>query len=137
MYRNILVPVALDEGSEQRIQASVQVAQALAAPDARITLLHVMEQVPGYVANYLPSDYSDELRQALEERVEALAADVPGATGMLVTGHSGRTILDWAADHGVELIVIASHRPGMQDLLIGSTAAQVVRHAQCAVHVLR
>jgi nucleotide-binding universal stress UspA family protein len=33
--------------------------------------------------------------------------------------------------------VIASHRPGMADLLIGSTAAQVVRHAPCAVHVLR
>jgi len=25
----------------------------------------------------------------------------------------------------------------MQDLLLGSTAAQVVRHAKCAVHVVR
>ena len=56
---------------------------------------------------------------------------------LVVDGHSGRTILDYAADAGSDLIVIASHRPGMGDLLMGSTATQVVRHAKCAVHVLR
>ena len=67
----------------------------------------------------------------------SLAAGVPGAGAVLVDGHSGRTILDYAEAKSSDLIVIASHRPGMADMLIGSTAAQVVRHATCAVHVLR
>lgn len=137
MYRKILVPLAMDEGSEARIRGAIAVAQRLAAEGAQITLLHVMEQVPGYVSTYLPSDYVDDLRRALQERIEELAAEVAGATGVIVTGHASRTILDHAQGSGCDLIVIASHRPGMSDLLIGSTAAQVVRHAQCSVHVLR
>jgi nucleotide-binding universal stress UspA family protein len=66
-----------------------------------------------------------------------MAESLPGGQAVLVEGHSGRTILDWADKHGVDCIIIASHRPGMQDLLLGSTATTVVRHARCAVHVIR
>ncbi|WP_425073209.1 universal stress protein [Sagittula sp. S175] len=137
MYRNILVPLAMDEGSEDRIRKSIAVAEALATEGAKITLLHVMEQVPGYVDTYLPHDYMDELRKALEDRIAQLATEVDGAQGVIVIGHASRGILDYAAANDVDLVVIASHRPGMGDFLIGSTAAQVVRHAQCSVHVLR
>jgi len=84
---------------------------------------------------------SEEAEELAEEELifdlDALAAKMEGARGVVVDGHSGRTILDYAADAGSDLIVIASHRPGMGDLLMGSTATQVVRHAKCAVHVLR
>ena len=66
-----------------------------------------------------------------------MLTEMPNAKGVVVDGHSGRTILDWAGDNDVSCIVIASHRPGMQNLLLGSTATQVVRHAKCAVHVIR
>jgi nucleotide-binding universal stress UspA family protein len=56
---------------------------------------------------------------------------------VVIEGHSGRSILDHAAENDVDCIIIASHRPGMQDYFLGSTAAQVVRHATCAVHVVR
>lgn len=137
MYDNILVPVAFDEGSDEKIAKAVAVARRLAAQNARITLIHVMEQVPGYAINYMPADYSAQARKAIEGELHDLAAEIPGGVGLVVEGHSGRTILDWAEANRSDLIVIASHRPGMQDMLIGSTAAQVVRHATCAVHVLR
>ncbi|MBW4984697.1 universal stress protein [Mameliella sp. CS4] len=137
MYKNILVPIAFDEDSDTRIGAATSVARRLAAEGARITFLHVLEQVPGYVASYLPADYAAQARTAVEDELNDMAATVPGGVGLVVSGHSGRTILDWASDNDTDLIVIASHRPGMQDLLLGSTAAKVVRHAQCAVHVLR
>lgn len=137
MYSNILVPVAFDEGSDAKIRSATAVAQALATEGGRITFLHVMEQVPGYVASYLPADYSAQARLNIEKELADIAATVPGAKGLVVSGHSGRTILDWADENDADLIVIASHRPGMQDLLLGSTAAKVVRHAGCAVHVLR
>ena len=137
MYQNILVPVAFDDGSDEKIRRATEIARALAGDGARITFLHVMEQVPGYAISYLPADYIAQSRAAVQNELSDLADTVPGATGLVVDGHSGRTILDWAETNGVDLIVIASHRPGMQDLLLGSTASQVVRHAACAVHVLR
>ncbi|CUH78616.1 universal stress protein [Tropicibacter naphthalenivorans] len=137
MYKNILVPIAFDEGSDAKIKAEIAVAQKLADEGASITLMHVMERVPGYAINYMPADYSAQARAAIEGELHDLAATIPGGVGLVIEGHSGRTILDWAEANGTDLIVLASHRPGMQDLLIGSTAAQVVRHATCAVHVLR
>jgi len=42
-----------------------------------------------------------------------------------------------AKEKDVDLIIIASHRPGLQDYFLGSTAAKVVRHATCSVLVVR
>jgi len=56
---------------------------------------------------------------------------------VVIEGHSSRSILNHANSNDADLIIIASHQPGMQDYLLGSTAAKVVRHAKCAVHVLR
>lgn len=135
MYKNILVPVSFDEDRDSA--GALNVAQVLADGDAQITLIHVMEQIPAYAISYMPRDYMVESRQAIEAELSDMAATLPNAQGLVVDGHSGRTILDWASENNVDCIVIASHRPGMTDLLLGSTAAQVVRHAACAVHVVR
>ncbi len=36
-----------------------------------------------------------------------------------------------------DLIVVGSHRPNWSTYLIGSNAANIVRHAQCSVLVMR
>ncbi len=82
-------------------------------------------------------EYLTEARRAIQDELNILAAKLPNAKGVVVEGHSGRTILDWAETNKPDLIIMASHRPGMQDLLLGSTATHVVRHASCAVHVVR
>ncbi len=135
MYHNILVPISFDE--ERDVSGPLKLAELLATDDAKITLLHVVEQIPGYAISYMPPDYLEGTRKAIKQELDQLAAKLPGAEGVLIEGHSGRSILDWADEHGPDLIIIASHRPGMQDLLLGSTASQVVRHAACAVHVVR
>lgn len=135
MYKNILVPVALDN-EEGRVGHAVAVAKALAAEGAKITLLHVIEAVPSYAISYISSDVLAETRKGIITEMNRLA-DAAGASAKVIEGHSGRTILDYAEDNKTDLIVIASHRPGMQTLLLGSTATHVVRHAQCSVHVLR
>jgi universal stress protein F len=99
--------------------------------------LHVQEQLPNFAIAYMPEGYADELKVAIKDRLDALADQFENGTGVLVEGHSGRTILDWAEANSVDCIIIASHRPGLQDYLLGSTASRVVRHAQCSVHVVR
>ncbi|RBI73479.1 universal stress protein [Roseovarius sp. TE539] len=135
MYKNILVPISFD--NDRDAAGAISVARTLGGDTAKVTLLHVMEQIPVYAISYMPQDYLVESRQAIQAELDDMAATLPNGSGLVVDGHSGRTILDWAKANGVDCIVMASHRPGMQDLLLGSTAAQVVRHATCAVHILR
>lgn len=135
MYKNILVPIAFD--SDAKAKKSIEVAQALAEPDAKITLLHVMEHIPGYAITYMPPEYLAQSRAALETELHTMAEKLPGGKGIVIEGHSGRSILEYGEENGCDLIIIASHQPAMSDYLLGSTAAVVVRHAHCAVHVLR
>jgi len=135
MYHNILVPISFDD--DRDISGPLKLAGLLAAPDANITLLHVIEHIPGYAVSYLPENYLSEARIAVQGKLDDMAEKIPNAQSVLIEGHSGRSILDWMETHATDLIIIASHRPGMKDLLLGSTAAQVVRHAACAVHVVR
>jgi nucleotide-binding universal stress UspA family protein len=135
MYKHILVPVSLDD--DRDVERAIKVARKLAGKDGKITLLHVVEHIPGYAITYLSPEYLAERRKAVVAELKAMAANIPNGDSDVVTGHAGRTILDWAFKNNVDCIVIASHRPGMQDMLLGSTATQVVRHATCSVHVVR
>ena len=135
MYNNILVPISFD--AERDVSGPLKLAEILATADAQVTLLHVVEHIPSYAISYMPAEYLSEARKAIQAELDSLAAKLPNAKGLVVEGHSGRTILDWSVQHKPDLIIMASHRPGMQDLLLGSTANHVVRHAACAVHVVR
>jgi universal stress protein F len=135
MYKNILIPVAFDEDHDAA--ETLDLARKLAAPGAKFTLLHVVEHIPGYAISYIPAEFLSETRIAIQVELDKLAAKLDNATGVLIEGHSGRGILDWAEANSPDLIIVASHRPGMQDLLLGSTASMIVRHATCSVHVTR
>lgn len=135
MYKNILVPVLFDK--EHDTQAAFAAARALADEGARFTVLHVMEAMPGYVASEIPAEVMINARQEAEASLNHAAAALPGASTALILGHAGNTIVEYAKDHGFDCIVVASHKPGMSNLFLGSTADRVVRHAGCSVHVIR
>lgn len=135
MYKHILVAVAFDE--DRSSAQSLRAAHALADKNARVSILHVKEEVPSYAISYIPPGYAKGLDEAIQSRLDELASEFEAGKGVLISGHSGRTILEWADANAVDCIIIASHRPGLQDYLLGSTAGRVVRHAQCSVHVLR
>ncbi|MCB1407699.1 MAG: universal stress protein [Rhodobacteraceae bacterium] len=133
MYHNILVPIAYEPGFEAGRE--IAIAKALAAPGARVTLLHVMERVPFYAIDYMPDGWREELVAAIKADMSAQSADVPGAGVAVVEGNAGRAILDWVDAEGADCIVLASHRTDSS--LFGSTASWVARHAPCAVHLIR
>ncbi|WP_137702962.1 universal stress protein [Marimonas lutisalis] len=135
MYKNILVPIASDH--DPHTGKALNVARALASEGAKITSLTVVEAMPGYIQNQLPEGQSAKIMDEVETELKAELGGAKDVTPVVVEGHSARTILDYAEEHGIDCIVMASHRPGLSDYLLGSTAARVVRHAKCAVHVLR
>ena len=135
MYSNILIPVVADEGHDN--QKGLDAAQALASSGARFTLLHVLEPIPSIASSEIPNEVLVKVREGIAQAMSRLAETLPSAQVQLVTGHAGRTIVDFANQYGSDCIIVASHRPGLGDYFLGSTAARVVRFAQCSVHVVR
>jgi universal stress protein F len=136
MYKHILVPI--DLGHDEVGDHILKVAQFLAGPSGKVSVLSVLEPVPGYVANYIPRDVADKSREDARQRLEAKAsASGIQAEIVLRTGNAANEILEEAREAGCDAIVIGSHRPDYRDYFIGSTAARVVRHASCTVVVER
>ncbi|MFD1341108.1 universal stress protein [Litorisediminicola beolgyonensis] len=135
MSKTILLPVAPDHS--EALAPALEVARKLADPGASITVIAVIEAVPIYVAAELPEAIFAETRENVEKELKGLLADAPDVKLDVVTGHAPNTILDRIKEDGVDLVVLRSHKPGLQDWVIGSTAGRVVRHAPCSVHVIR
>jgi nucleotide-binding universal stress UspA family protein len=136
MYKHILVPVVFDHNSS--VEPAVAVSRTLMADDAKMTLLHVVEEPPSYAATMIPPKvFEDSIAHAKAEIKRLAETDAKGAHPVVITGHASRAIMDYADDNGCDCIVIASHEPGLEDYFLGSTAARVVRHSKCNVHVLR
>ena len=137
MYKNILVPVAPHHPANT--EEAIELAQTLRAEGGQITLLSALESIPGYVSQYLPNDQLEKNKASIKAR---LVEDAEGVSDvsvkvMMVAGSAGAAVVEYAEEHGNDLIIIASHKPGLKDYFLGSTAARVVRHATCAVHVVR
>ncbi|MDH3635692.1 MAG: universal stress protein [Gammaproteobacteria bacterium] len=136
MYKNILVPI--DTGHVAEGKSIIDLAVRHATDGAKITLLNVVEDIPNWAAVNLPPDLIDKSIETVQSELKAIAT--ASGTKMDVevrTGHSYNTILDVAKEKDADLIIIASHRPGLQDYFLGSTAAKIVRHASCSVLVVR
>ena len=134
MYNKVLVPMALDHGISPQ---TLEIAHALCGEGGEIVALHVYEAPQGTVSAYLDEEVVKAAFDNARKRLDEKLADTPGIKGEMVKGHSSRSILDYAMANSVDCIVIGSHKPGLSDYFLGSTAARVVRHAPCAVHVHR
>ncbi|PSL21114.1 universal stress protein [Shimia abyssi] len=134
MYNKILVPLALDHGLSHLL---LDIARGLLSAKGEILALHVVEEAYGLAR----ATQSDAQARLAFERSQTLMKDKMsgelGIHGHVVEGHVYRSIIEFAAQHEINCIVMGSHKPGLSDYLLGSTAARVVRHAPCAVHVHR
>ena len=136
MYKQILVPV--DVAHKERAQEMIAVAHRMADEGASLTLYNVVEDVPSYITVQTPDSILDKAKDGATQDLTAIARDAAVEARVEVgRGRAHSTILDYAERVGADLIVVGSHKPGLQDFLLGSTAARVVRHAKCAVFVVR
>lgn len=136
MYKQILVPVEISH--KDRGRPMIEAAKSLAEDAANITLFNVVEDVPSYVMVQMPESAIEEAKAAARMELEAIAAAAGIKAKVEVRrGRAHTVILAYATEVGADLIIVASHQPELQDYLLGSTAARVVRHATCSVLVTR
>jgi len=141
MYKEILLAIDLNDVESQRkaIETAIDLTRTCGAR------LHVQTVVPSFgmsmVATYFPKDFEEKALESAAQALHDFVRDnIPeDVTVQHVVGHGTiyQEILRSAEDIGANLIVMASHRPELQDYLIGPNAARVVRHAKCSVLVVR
>jgi len=134
MYKKIVVALGLDHGHGLK---AIDTARQLLNEGGEIIALHVIEPVPGFVKNYVSTDPEPEIRKAAEEAIADRIGERKDAEAVVLIGYPGPTVTEYAETIGADCIIVGSHKPELQDYLLGSTAARIVRHAPCSVHVLR
>lgn len=136
MFQKVLVPIALDHKNAYHQQ--MQVAKKLRDVGATIILLHVIEEIPGWILAQIPAGISDKAHTAARQSLQEIAEESgPDILTEVVVGHASRTIVEYAESREIDCVVMASHRPELADYFLGSTAAAVSRHARCSVVILR
>lgn len=141
MYQHILLPLDLNHLDESK-QAIAFVTALAKSYGAKIT---AMTSVPDFgmsiVGSYFPKDFE---KQACVEAEAQLEQAVAGAfdqdlTVARIVGHGKayKEINRIAEEQSCDLIVVTSGHRHVDDYLLGSNAARVVRHARTSVHVIR
>jgi len=135
MYNTILVTT--DFSHEELTIQSLKKAEKL-SDQGRIVMLHVLDSIPEYILAEIPEDLvQNQLPLTRQSLTELIKKSGVNAEVEVRKGGSYINIMQSAKDIGADFIMINSHRPELKDYLLGSTAAKVVRHAQCSVLVDR
>lgn len=134
MYKKIIVSLSLSHGIGGR---AIDAARKLKDEDGEIVAVHAYEPLQDSVRAYLPEDaIANSLKRAEAELAERVGS-ADDVEAVLLQGHPGRAVTDYAEKIGADCIIVGSHKPGLRDHFLGSTASRIVRHAPCSVHVLR
>ena len=144
LTQNILVPTDFSPSAMLAIEATKILAEQ---NDAKVTLVHVHSHSgvlfggegalePGHsIDQDTEAKYHAELKKILSERLPNVTK---AKTVVIVSPSPWQGIVDYAKKEGVDMIVMATHgRTGLKQMLIGSVAERVVRHAECPVLTLR
>jgi len=141
MYSSILFPVDLEH--ERSWKDAHEVVRKLAhAFGAKVHVLTVVADVRGTMAaQFLPDNFEEKVVKEAKQRLTAFIrehlADVAEIDGYVATGRPYKEIVANAERLGCDLIIIASHKPGVLDHLIGPNADKVIRHTKLSVMVVK
>ncbi len=140
MYNAIMLPIDLahDSSWKRAIPVARQLAETFGAKLHAITVVQDIRNA--VVSQYFPKDYEETLARDAAEKLSALiAAELSGmeVTEHVAIGQVYREIVRAAEENGCDLIVMASHRPELADLLIGPNADHVARHTAASVMIVR
>ena len=157
--KNILVPTDFSESATAALDQAAKLARLTGG---RLTLLHVLYidkirenllgldalehlaraiDSPGDPASHSSAGAAWRLRDAAQQKLaEAVAAisAPPAVQTAIAEGRPSAEIVAYAAEHGVDLIVMGTHGRGtLGRAFLGSVADNVIRQAACPVMVVR
>ena len=139
MFRDILVAIDGSPTAERALREAAGLADAL---NARLTLIAVSPDVPGYAYRSgvdvaaLEREAETETDRILREAVDSLPEGIP-VTTVLKRGHPGERIVEQIEAGGHDLLAMGSRGRGrLTSNLFGSVGAYVHFHSRVAMLVI-
>jgi nucleotide-binding universal stress UspA family protein len=141
--KNILFPTDFSEGSSQALPYAVDLTKRYGA---KLYLLHVIYDVVKGGGWYVPYPAMEEMYKKFEEdakkEIDKFAVEELSAIKVkerhVIIGVPYEEIINFAKKNNIDVIIMGSHgRKGLNRVLLGSTASQVIRYAPCPVLTVR
>ncbi len=135
--KSILFPVDFTSSSEKVLPYVKLMAEKLGA---KIHLVHVVrgaEEFAGFemgAAWY--SSFEKELIDGAEKAMRRFVEEngLDDTETAVIVGNAGEEIVKYADDKGIDMIIMGTHgRKGLEKIMFGSVAAEVVKMAKCPV----
>ncbi|HEX3273672.1 MAG TPA: universal stress protein [Gemmatimonadales bacterium] len=143
VFHSILVPVDGSPLAATALPLASGLAHAAGA-HLRLALVHTMPPAPadtGSVTSFASVDVAGRASersylQALEARLREAGTRI--ASSATLTGAVGSALADYVRDHGIDLVVMATHgRGGVRRAWLGSVADYLIRHLEVPVLLVR
>jgi nucleotide-binding universal stress UspA family protein len=139
--RKMLVAIDFSDFSKQALNYALTLAEKF---DVEITLIHVIQPtiIPETLMVTTEPEVDMRMVPKAQEMLESLRRNtidpaIP-STAIVQMGEPWEKIIEEAKMQCSDLIITASHGySGLKDILLGSTAERVVRHAPCSVLTIR
>lgn len=137
MYRKILVPVDMAH-TDQLEKAIATAADVSKLYDAPILFVGVTATTPGPVA-HTPAEFTRKLQDFADEQARRRGVE---ASSCVYVSHDPGVDLDQTlntavAENQADLVVMASHVPGLPEHIFASNAGYMASHAAVSVLVVR
>lgn len=137
----IVVAVDTSEASRRAVEQAIRLAQSA---HAQLHVVHVVEhQIPDHLLDLKSSNDSDksvrdwikeEATQSFEAFLAPLQGSQPPLQRHLLWGSPGEQIVKFAKDIKADLVILGTvGRTGLQGLLLGNTAENVLVHSDCDI----
>jgi len=141
MHKNILFPVDMEHTPEAAKALKIAIDEARRSK-AKLTVITV---APGFgmpiVASYFDEDaVQNALKEVARHLKQYMDENIPDdieTNAIVMEGSPAELILKQAQTDKSDLIIIAAHNTQIENLLLGSCAAKVVRHSNCTVTVVK
>jgi nucleotide-binding universal stress UspA family protein len=141
--KKILFPTDFSEGSSQLLQCAVDFTKRYRA---KLYILHVIYDVikaGGWSVLYpsMAKTYQ-ELEKSSQKEIEKFGAEELGELKNIerhiIIGIPYQEIINFVKKNKIDMIIMGTHRKkGLEKILLGSVAAEVVRYAPCPVITVR
>jgi len=135
MFKTIMVPV--DLAHADRLSDAIGVARDLATRyRAKLVFVGVTATTPGPVAHN-PEEFAQKLAAFAKE-----AGGEADATSHVIVSHDPTAdmddkLVDAIPEIGADLVVMATHVPGIADMLVPSHGGSLARHVGISVFLVR
>ncbi|MBU2983660.1 universal stress protein [Lentibacter algarum] len=138
--KKILVPLDIHQKQDNALllESAVEMAQNTGATLAFLNVIDVdLDSAMIDRFDDVKAHYAGLAEKQLQELIAKKVPSEISSTVNVASGRSYSKVVDVAKEMYVDLIMLAAHKEGMKEFLLGMTAARVVRHAHCSVMVVR